>query len=190
MGLNKRAIIKSNERGIALLELAVIIPLLCIFVFAIIDFGRLVQARLTITNVSREGGDLASRDIDSGSDLCALLQSSASPLDLNTSGKIYISTIQSGTSAALPDPTVASQYSSGSLTVSSSVGNSIPQLGVSPAMYNHLVYNAGNKTSDISQLTIVEVFYNYQPITPLPNFIQNLIMNSTNGIIISSKAVF
>ena len=46
----------TDERGIAALELAVLLPLILIMSFAVIDFGRLIQAKLVITNLRPEGG--------------------------------------------------------------------------------------------------------------------------------------
>ncbi len=57
-----------------MIEFCLILPVLLVLVFAIIDFGRLIHARLIITNVTREGGNLASRDIKSGNDLITMLQ--------------------------------------------------------------------------------------------------------------------
>ena len=71
-----------NDKGAALIEFCLILPVLLVLVFAIIDFGRLIMARLIITNVTREGANLASRDIKSGTDLIATPRSSATPLDL------------------------------------------------------------------------------------------------------------
>ncbi len=37
--------VRKNEKGIAAVELALILPVLCIMAFGIIDFGRLIQAQ-------------------------------------------------------------------------------------------------------------------------------------------------
>ena len=93
-----------GEQGIAALELALILPLLIIMAFVIIDFGRLIQARLVVTNLAREGGSLASRDIQSAGNLITMLQAGASPLNLAADGRIYIWKIRAGTTAAKPGP--------------------------------------------------------------------------------------
>ena len=61
--------------------------------------------------------------------------------------------------------------------------------GLSSALMNHLTYRTANSTSDISEISIVEVFYHYRPITPLPNFVQNL-FPVNGGILIGSRAIF
>jgi hypothetical protein len=191
--LKKLRELKVGERGVAALELALILPMLLIMAFWVIDFGRLIQARLIVTNVSREGGSLASRDISFGADL---LQSSGAPLDLNGSGRIYVSKIKAGTSITAPDPhpnpyiDPNSSWSAGSLGVSSVIGGQ-SYLGLSPALYNHLVFNPVNQTSDIAEVWVVEVYYKYKSITPLPKFIQNILITpGYDGMIIGSKSVF
>jgi hypothetical protein len=191
---------KNKEKGIATLELALILPILCVLAFAVIDFGSLVQARLVVTNVSREGGSLASRDflinqaaIDPAKiakDLLIMLQSSGSPLDLQTWGRIFVTQIKAGATQALPNPTIEFQNNSGSLAVSSGIGSGLTYLGLSQTLYNRLRFNPSHQTSDISGLTVVEVFYKYRPITPLPKFIQNILLPNGDGIIIGSKSVF
>jgi hypothetical protein len=185
-----KEIAKNKEKGIATLELALILPILCILAFAVIDFGSLVQARLVVTNVSREGGSLASRDILDGNNLLVMLQSSSSPLDMQTWGKIFVTQITAGPTQALPNPTIESQVDLGSLTVSSGIGSKLTYMGLSQTLYNRLQFNPVHQTSDISGLTVVEVFYKYRPITPLPNFIQNILLPNGDGIIIGSKSVF
>ena len=49
--------------------------------------------------------------------------------------------------------------------------------------------NGPGATADISNVTVVEVFYKYTPITPISRFAPGLFTNS-GGTIISSKAVF
>jgi hypothetical protein len=176
-----------------LIEFCVILPVLVVMLFAIIDFGLFIRARLIITNVTREGGNLASRDIKSGNDLIALLQSSASPLDLkNELGRIYISTIDAAlTQGSLP--VVSSKIQAGNLNKASGIppkGSSAAPLGLTSAIYDHLVYRTATKTADINGVTVVETFYKYKPITPLPRFIANILLKDGDGTIIGSRAVF
>jgi hypothetical protein len=64
-------------------------------------------------------------------------------------------------------------------------------MGLSAAIYDHLVYKgAPNNSADIAQVTVVEVFYKYHPITPISNFIPGFLTRDGNGVIIWSKAVF
>lgn len=44
-----------EDRGVALIEFALILPLLLMLVFGIIEFGRAYNARLVVTHAAREG---------------------------------------------------------------------------------------------------------------------------------------
>ncbi|HEX2119622.1 MAG TPA: TadE/TadG family type IV pilus assembly protein [Acidimicrobiales bacterium] len=46
---------KRDERGAAILEFAVVLPLLVLFVFGIVEFGRAYSARIELTAAVREG---------------------------------------------------------------------------------------------------------------------------------------
>jgi len=186
---------QENERGVAILELAIILPVLLLIAFAIIDFGRLFQARLILSNLSREGGSIASRDIKSPADLITMLQTGATPLDLATSGRIYIWKIRAGESEDDPDPYIddTKSASSGSLSRESSIGNSKTNLGLTGDLYNHLVFNPANATADISEITVVEVFYDFTPVTPITDISQTFFDKDKplmKTMILSSKAAF
>jgi hypothetical protein len=181
---------KSNggERGAAAVELAVILPTLLIMVFGVVDLGRLIQARLIVANVSREGGSLVSRGFSSGVDLLNLLLSSGAPLDLNASGKIFVSRIRAGTPTS--EPYVEQLANGGSLVgVSSKIGGTEP-FGLSEELYEYLKFDVENKAPDIQEIWVVEVYYKYTPITPLPKFIEGFLMTDDGGRIIGSKSVF
>ena len=46
------------------------------------------------------------------------------------------------------------------------------------------------KNQTISQLTVVEVFYKYTPITPLAALAENILLPDYGGIIIGSNSFF
>jgi hypothetical protein len=179
-----------DDRGASLLELAFLLPILAILAFGVIDFGRLIHARLVVTNVSREGGSLASRAILTGAALIPMLQSSATPFDLNGQGRIYVIDIRAGTQAS-PQPFISSNVHGGAYNVNSTITGQVGASpgGLSSALYNHLVFKTTQNAPDIAGVSVVEVFYLYRPITPLPQFVQNLVL-PTGGILISSRAVF
>jgi Flp pilus assembly protein TadG len=47
------------DRGAAAVEFALLLPLLLLIVFGIVDFGRLLNAQITLTQAAREGARLA-----------------------------------------------------------------------------------------------------------------------------------
>ena len=188
-----KSVTLTNARGVAALELAIILPLLCMMVFGIIDIGRLVDARLVVTDLSREGANLSSRDINPGTgseltDVLAYLQGSSSPLNMATSGEIYITTIAAGATASSPDPTITSQVSTGSLSASSTISSSATDLGLPGEIYKHLVFNTENQVADVLGVSVVEVYYQYTPITPLASFVPGLL--TAAGTVIGSRAIF
>ena len=82
--------------------------------FGVVEFGSLIQAQAVVTNVTREGGSLASRDLKNGSDLLDLLEASSWPLNFSCPVedtncvpseqverfKIYVTKIDAGTSGS------------------------------------------------------------------------------------------
>lgn len=183
-----------SRRGTAAIEFAFILPILAVLVFAVVDFGRFIQARLIVTNVSREGGNLASRDIKTGADLITMLQSSATPLVLTGGlGRICVTSVKAGgvnSSGDVIDPAIDAQFTGGGLPKTCGTRVEVSQLGLSDTMYNHLVYNEEYKAPDIQGVTVVEVYYKYKPVTPLPSFISGLFLEDGDGSIMGSKAVF
>lgn len=49
-----------QDRGAAAVEFALLLPLLLLLVFGIIDFGRALNAQITLTQAAREGARLES----------------------------------------------------------------------------------------------------------------------------------
>ena len=182
-----------GQRGAALVELAFLLPILIVMVLGIIDFGRLIHARLVVTNVSREGGSLGSRDIRVGNQLVNMLLSSAAPFNLSGGdGRIYVTKIRAGESLLDPEPYIHSRATGGELVVPSGITGNVGDTpgGLQDPIYGRLRFRAANNTSDISEVTIVEVFYLYRTITPLPRFVEGLILPDRGGILIGSRATF
>ena len=53
---------RSNRRGAALVEFAIVSPLLFLLVFGMIEYGRMIMVQQIITNASREGARLGVLD--------------------------------------------------------------------------------------------------------------------------------
>jgi len=51
--------VRDRERGAAAVEFALLLPVLLLLVFGIIDFGRALNAQITLTQAAREGARLA-----------------------------------------------------------------------------------------------------------------------------------
>jgi Flp pilus assembly protein TadG len=70
---------RENERGQAIVEFAIVLPLLLILLFGVIDFGRALQTYITINNASREGARLGS--INPDADVDAKVRDAAGEFD-------------------------------------------------------------------------------------------------------------
>ncbi len=192
-----------SQKGMATVEFAVIASMLLLMVFVIIDFGSLIQAQAVVTNISREGGNLASRDLKNGPDLLNLLEASSTPLDFEsnpTKFKMYLAKVDAGTSSGTPDPTCTVQES-GTLQ-----GNGV----VSPAasgtcdlpsnLYDLLRFDDLIQTSPVSQFTVVKVYYAHKPMTPMEEMFKaagkSVVNIDTDGdnlpdsMLIGSKSIF
>ncbi len=187
---------RDTERGAALLELALLLPLLVVMLLGVIDLGRLIHARLVVTNVSREGGSLACRNttLQDDQDILAMLTASTTPFDLVNQGQILITRIGAGNLLSTPphpSPYIIRRAQAGALRVTSSVSGDSASLqsGLSQVILNYLTADPNTGLPDISGVTVVEVFYLYRPITPLPGFVQSLFPDD-GGIIIGSRSVF
>ena len=49
-----------TDRGAAAVEFALVLPLLVMLIFGIVDFGRMLNAKITLTEAAREGARAAS----------------------------------------------------------------------------------------------------------------------------------
>ncbi|WP_295441745.1 TadE/TadG family type IV pilus assembly protein [uncultured Thiodictyon sp.] len=190
-----------GERGTATLELAIVLPLLLVILFTIVDIGRLLDARMTVAKLAQHGALLGSRDLPvaviptaNPVELITLLQN-ASSLDLVNSGKIYFWQINGATSSATA-PVIATANSGntagyGALTVNSSIGTGTgyTKLGLTDALYTALSWDSSLGMAPLAQITVVEVFYRYQLITPLVRFVRGFPVDSGGGYIVSSKAL-
>jgi Flp pilus assembly protein TadG len=56
--------LRHNQKGVALIEFAIVLPLLLLLVFGAIEFGLLLYNKQVITNASREGARAGITPID------------------------------------------------------------------------------------------------------------------------------
>lgn len=85
---------RARQRGVNMIEFALVLPVLMVLVFGVIDFGRAIHYSNVIVNMSREGANLAARSggIDRRHIIVALMET-AEPLKMNTEGMIYVTEI-------------------------------------------------------------------------------------------------
>jgi Flp pilus assembly protein TadG len=58
-GTAKQRVERRDERGAALVEFALVLPILVFLLFGIIEFGRLLNTQVMITSAAREGARFA-----------------------------------------------------------------------------------------------------------------------------------
>jgi Flp pilus assembly protein TadG len=143
-----------NDRsGQALLEFVFIATFMLILAFGLIDFARALIARQVLTNVTREGANLASRGTSMTNAMQAVI-TSASPLNLNQTGCVILSSVYRDT---LGRAKVTAQCKQGGLAANSAVG----AVGATAVLPDPALL-ANNDT-----MIVAEVFYHFVPVTPL-----------------------
>jgi hypothetical protein len=55
-----------DDRGAAAVELALVLPVLLLILFGIIDFGRMLNTQITLTEAAREGARATALGLDAG----------------------------------------------------------------------------------------------------------------------------
>lgn len=73
--------------------MALILPLLVVLVMGLYDFCQAIYANNVITNMSREGANLAVRTGSTPTDIMNALAATASQLDMPDNGMIYVTKI-------------------------------------------------------------------------------------------------
>ncbi len=70
---------RQRDRGAAAVETAIVLPLLLLLVFGLIDFGRMLNAQITVTEAAHEGARAAAL----GNDPVPRAKAVAGDLDVN-----------------------------------------------------------------------------------------------------------
>jgi Flp pilus assembly protein TadG len=109
-----------DESGAAIVEFALVLPLLCLIIVIILDFGRAFNYWIDTTHLASEGARLAAVDkVPSGSTtLQAYIRSKADTAELRNGGTRWITSpltvcVTSGPGTAVGDPvevTVSTEY--------------------------------------------------------------------------------
>ncbi|HBI68982.1 MAG TPA: hypothetical protein DDZ22_08155 [Massilia sp.] len=103
-----------RQRGLAAVEIALMLPLLMLLLFGMIDAARALQANIIIVNLGREGANLVARggtQLETGSqDIIYALMASAPPLNVQQRGMVYITRVMGVTSGGVTRSVVVDQY--------------------------------------------------------------------------------
>ncbi|MFK7964957.1 MAG: TadE/TadG family type IV pilus assembly protein [Burkholderiaceae bacterium] len=82
------------HRGGAMIEFALVLPILLTVLFGIVDLSRAIQFDNVLVHITREGANLASRTTVPPNNIIAVLSRTAQPLDINQDGMIYITRVE------------------------------------------------------------------------------------------------
>ena len=190
----KRKLVR-GEQGIAAVEGLFIILVFLALAFGIVEFGSIIHAQTTVTHMAREGGNLASRDFNSGDDLLDLLVASSSSLDFTSNPsdfKMYLMQVDAGDSSDNA-PTCTSMFQRGNLTGTYiKPPNTDLNCSLTPALTTYVTYNG--TLAPIERFTVVKVYYHHVPLTPLGSILIAPMFggNQTNhgDIVLTSKSIF
>jgi Flp pilus assembly protein TadG len=97
--MNRRRRRGAGDRGAAAVEFALLLPLLLLIVFGLIDFGRALNAQITLTQAAREGARLAALGSYSTSQICTRVVTAATSLSLTCTNVTVTSSCPSSSSS-------------------------------------------------------------------------------------------
>ncbi len=144
-----------SESGQAVVEFAFVAFMLIAMMFAVIDFGRAIYERQILTNLSREGSNLFSRGTTITNTVDAVI-ASATPLNISTSGRVIVTAVYNKSGSMM----ITNQLAQGGISATSKIGTGKGSAATIPVTNPQI-------PPDGQTLYVTEVFYAYQPITPI-----------------------
>jgi TadE-like protein len=147
---------RRRQKGVAFLELALVLPFLAFMMLAGLDVGRLLTLRQQMTDLSREAANLVSRGA-STDDAFATTTRAGGPFEQPANGMIIVSRI-ARRDANDATPIVSEQTTSGSL---GSAASKIGSQGGPATLPGVTALDPG------VMLTTVELIHSFQPLFPL-----------------------
>ncbi len=160
--------------GVALIELAIILPILLLLVFGAFEYARAIHAKNIITNMSREGANLVSRTSYPGQQIMDSIALTAQPLDMTANGMIFITEVRGqGADPTVPRVTAQRRWTGGSYHPSSRVWSGCSNWDADGAClknFDELTDNEaevdlnGLELKDREVVFAVEIFFDYQAI--------------------------
>jgi uncharacterized protein (UPF0333 family) len=169
--------ILKQSKGQSVVELALILPVLLLLSFGVIEYSRSILTKNIITNMSREGANLAARTQELPQTIMDAIATTADPLDMGTNGMIFITKVMGIDNTGIVNPIVQEQYRyvNGGYSANSMVWNGCSswtggECTVSGSPIADLEGDGGTISgmeaaiNEGQTVYAVEVFYDYAPI--------------------------
>jgi uncharacterized protein (UPF0333 family) len=170
--------ILKQSKGQSVVELALILPVLLLLSFGVFEYSRSILTKNIITNMSREGANLAARTQTNAQTIMSAIATTADPLDMGTNGMIFITKvmgIDDGTGTVNPIVHEQYRYVNGGYSANSTVWGGCGswtggECTVSGNPIADLEGNGGTISgmeaaiNEGQTVYAVEVFYDYAPI--------------------------
>jgi Flp pilus assembly protein TadG len=151
------------EPGQAAVEFALLASLMLVLLCMAVDFCRAIHSEQLMAGLSRQGSNLASRGTTLSDSAAAVIGGSAS-LDLSTKGEVIITSVTNINRAYK----ITDQFSQGGISKNSKVGKGVGNTASVPASATAMLQPG-------QTIYITEIFYSYQPITPIQNLVKILL---------------
>jgi len=152
-----RRLAPADDGGQALVEFALSASLLLTLLFGLIDFSRAIYFEELMANLTGEGSSMASRGTSLAKTVAAVVAASGD-LNLGSNGQVIVSSVLNNSGKIQ----LSGQASQGGIGATSRIGSVINGNASLPAA----AAPQANQT-----IYVTEVFYKYQAITPIGNFL-------------------
>ncbi len=93
--------LRRNASGQALLEFALVMPMLLVFVLGIVDFSRAIYDYEVITNLAGEGSSTASRGNTLAATVGTIMQYAGSDINMLSNGCVIATSVNSPSGTTL-----------------------------------------------------------------------------------------
>ena len=148
-----------ESTGQAMVEAAIVLPLLVLLVIGVFEFSRSIQANNIVVAMSREAANLASRTTSPPQDIMDAVGDTAQPLAMPAQGMIYITKVQGVKIGSTVQTVVVSssdqyKWAKGGYSVASKIGT--PHGKNFPVTIPNLTLQSGESAY------VAEVFYDYR----------------------------
>jgi len=174
---------KKSERGQAMVELAIVLPLIVLLLLGVVEVSYALLDQHVITKLTREGSNLISRDASLQDAAVAITRMSTRPVDFNTSSRVIFSVIRQVNTTGAANfgrPILYQRYAYGAIAGSSTLETAgTGSFGGAP---DYQANNADNDTNlqitnlpaglliNGGSLYVTEVYSRHQLITPFDRF--------------------